>query len=195
MVEQDFHQEFILTDIRFGRTNNVIRTVKTIPLLIFILAASTVMSAQSKYVGKSECDPQLKWGPGSYSIRLDAAQYAYLVAHTVGKNMLLIIKRQSEKDSCGMVRDAVASRVIGNAFEFACIDHAKPSAVVVGTRPEDDPHVSGKAVQGWLIDTKSLRFIPDIHLVVCRRSSFSGSDEGEDLVTIAKTRNSNVREK
>ena len=173
------------------------RLLECIVLVGFLLTGSAVRAeTQPQFVGKSGCDSQFKWGPGSYSIRLDRTQRAYLVAHRIsGQNVLLIVQHKDDTDQCGTVRDAVRSARAAYSFEFNCVDGVKPSAVVVGTRREDDPKISGVADRAWLIDLDQLKFVRDQRKVVCERSSYAGADKGEDLVSMAKHRASEAQKK
>jgi hypothetical protein len=156
----------------------------------FMLAIpASPADAQSRFMGKSGCDAQFTRGAGSYGIRLDAKQQAYLAAHTVGDtNVLLIIQRKNGQDQCGIVRDATRSSHPRYFFEFNCSDAKALSAVAIGTRRADDPKISGVADQAWLISLKMLRFIPDKKPVVCTRVSYAGPDEGGDLAVWASQR-------
>ena len=144
---------------------------------------------EHKYAGLSGCAPEFKWAPGTYGIRLDKGQRTRLAAHTINeKNVLTIVQYKDDNDQCGVVRAAVQSDKPGDFFEFDCTDQNRPSMVVVGTRPENDPKVSGRAVQAWRVDLDTLRFVVDDREVTCVRRSYAGSDEGEDLATWARQR-------
>lgn len=172
------------------------RLVESFVFLGLLFASCALATAQSEYVGKSGCDPQFKRAPGTCSIRLDSTQRAYLVAHTLAQvNVLFIVTHKDDRDRCGTIRDAVVSAGAAIAFEFACVDENRLSAVVVGTRRQDDRMVSGEAIQAWLIDIKALKFIADRRPVVCKRPSYAGSDEGDDLASIARKRSSKTHEK
>lgn len=175
----------------------MIKTFGLVLLLGFILAIpASSADAQSPYIGRSGCEAQLTRGPGSYGIRLDAKQQAYLAAHTIdGTNVLLIIQHRGRQDPCGIVRDAIRSSSPAFFFEFNCSDTKAPSAVAIGTRRADDPKISGVAHQAWLINLEMLRFIPDRNRVVCTRVSYAGPDEGGDLAVWARQRASKAQKK
>jgi hypothetical protein len=158
-------------------------------IALFACTAAGKDNLERKYVGLSGCAPMFKQASGTYSIRLDKHQKARLAAHTLDeKNVLTIVQYQDNNDQCGIVRDAVQSDKPSEFFEFECTDQSKPSVVVVGTRPENDPNVSGRAVQAWRVDLNTLRFAADDREVTCVRRSYAGNDDEEDLATWARKR-------
>ena len=160
-----------------------------VTIWLFAVAMAGKDEPEHKYAGLSGCAAEFKRAPGTYSIRLDKRQRTRLAAHTVNeKNVLTIVQYKDENDHCGVVRDAVQSDKPGNFFEFNCTDRGRPLAIVVGTRPERDPNVSGRAVQAWEVDLNTLRFTPDKEEVTCLRKSYAGNDEGDDLATWASER-------
>ena len=152
--------------------------------LILIAIGARGDDLQNKYVVKSSCKQEL-WGPlGNYGMRLDKTQNAYLAAHTVqGQNILMIVRYAREGDECGTIRDVVGSKDVQNRFEFLCVDCSAPSVVVVGTSPEKNNASSATAVQAWKIDLKELKFASVGKKVTCIRPNYTGSDKGYDLVT------------
>ena len=187
---QAFRLVFTRMDTNPGEDTTMVKATKLSYLVLFVCSVAALPTfCRSKYVGKSGCDPAFKRGPGTYRIRLDQTQRSYLVAHTVGsRNVLLIVRHKDELDRCGLVQDAVVSADTMNAFEFNCVDRREPTAVVVGTRRKDDMHVAGTAHQAWLVDLSTLTFTPDPERVSCKRISYAGADNGEDLATLAKRR-------
>jgi hypothetical protein len=156
----------------------------------FVASVSGEVDARQQYAGESGCEPEFKWAPGTYTVRLDGAQRSSLAAHTVGEaNVLTILQFKGGGDQCGVIRDAVRSEKADDFFEFDCIDRRKPEAVVVGTRPGNDHKISGRAMQAWEVDLKTLRFVPDDRKeVTCVRRNYSGNDDGDDLATWARKR-------
>ena len=160
-----------------------------VTIWLFAVSVAGREEPEHKYAGLNGCAPEFKRAPGTYSIRLDNRHRTRLAVHTVNeKNVLTIVQYEDDNDHCGVVRDAVQSDNPGNFFEFDCTDRGRPSLIVVGTRPERDPNVSGRAIQAWQVDLDTLRFIPDHEEVTCIRKSYAGNDEGDDLVTWARQR-------
>jgi hypothetical protein len=142
----------------------------------FLISAPATVVAQdlqSKYVGQTGCGPDFQRGPGTYGIRLDRSQRAYLMAHRIkGRNVLTIIQYENDSDKCGIVRDVVQSSKPSDAFEFNCVDRRNLSAVVIGTRPEKAGSVTGAAVEAWRIDLEKLKFVADHNRVKCVRKDY-----------------------
>jgi len=154
---------------------------RQIDIVLFPTQGAGDLHAQ--YVGKSSCTRELWGSTGSYGLRLDKTQNAYLAAHTVqGKDILAIVRYDREGDRCGVITDLVEAAT-PNYFEFACVDCGAPADVVVGTWPQNNNSSSANAVEAWRIDLKQLAFTRVSRRVRCVRRSYAGSDNGEDLVT------------
>ena len=66
---------------------------------------------QKKYIGQSKCIPELQSATGSYGIRLDKSQKAYLAAYKLGqRDVLTIVQYRDDNDRCGVIRDVIQSR-------------------------------------------------------------------------------------
>jgi hypothetical protein len=157
--------------------------------LFFLIAAVTAATAedlQKIYVGKNTCGPELHKTRG-YGMRLDKSQNAYLSARIIdGENALMIIQYTKDGDSCGVVRDAIVSRDAKVSFEFLCVECSDPSAIVIGTWPDENNSPSSKAIEAWRINLKELIFSPISKQVTCFRETYHEYDDGEDIVHWAR---------
>jgi hypothetical protein len=145
-----------------------------------------------KYVGKSDCTPELKSALGRYGIRLDGTQRAYLTAYDLKEaHILTIVQHKDDHNQCGVIRDVVQSHEKDSSFVWECLDPRLPSDVVVGTWPAKHPRATGPAVEAWRIDLKELRFHALPNPVNCKAGSYAGSDEGDSLADWARKRAAN----
>lgn len=160
--------------------------------MLFVLSLSTQgQDVRERYAGKSGCQPELRWAPGTYSIRLEKDRRTRLSAYTVGhRNLLFIIQYADDQDKCGVIRDVVQPKDSSSSFVWDCWDPRDKQEVVVGTWPSEHPGVSGPAVEAWKIGGEGLRFVPFSGGAKCFAGSYAGADGG-DLVTLAKKRRSN----
>src|SRR5215469_1563602 len=124
-------------------------------VILVLLFAGADNDIRTKYVGQSNCLPELK-SADHYGIRLDKSQMAYLDAYQWdGKNTLAIVQHNQSDDSCGTIRDIVQSRDPHSSFIFECKDNS--ADVVVGAWPETHQSASGLATEAWKIDLKDLK--------------------------------------
>ena len=164
------------------------------PLILLGFLALSAHSAhcqetKQKYVGKSGCRPELRWAPGTYSIRLDNSARTSLKAYTVDRqNLLFIVQYANDQDQCGIVEDVVRPKDASSSFMWDCVDPKDSSAPAVGTWPSQHPAVSGPAVEAWRIGPGGLTFVPIHGRVQCFNGFGSGPDGGTDLVTLSKKR-------
>ena len=157
---------------------------------------------RAKYAGRDSCTSEL-WGPvGNFGIRLDRSQRAYLAAHTVaGEKVLMIVQYAHDGDKCGVIKDVIAAAEAKSYFEFDCIDSTRPGTVVVGTWPDNNSGRTATALESWRVELETLTFARATSKVICTRRGGSSVDRGEDLVGRAKMRaakkkaNKNVPEK
>jgi hypothetical protein len=148
-----------------------------------------LVNADRKYVGKSDCTPELKSAPGHYGIRLDGHQRAYLTAYNLKEaHILTIVQYKDDHDQCGVIRDVVQSHEKDDSFVWECVDSKIPADVVVGTWPAKHPTVSGPAIEAWRIDMKELKFHPLPNPVNCNAGNYAGADEGDSLADWARKR-------
>ena len=163
-------------------------------LIIIAFLALSAHSAhcqetKQKSVGKSGCRPELRWAPGTYSIRLDNNARTSLKAYIVDRQSLLfIVQYANDQDQCGIVKDVVRPKVASSSFMWDCVDPKDSSAPVVGTWPSQHPAVSGPAVEAWRIGPGGLTFVPLHGRAQCFNGFGSGPDEGTDLITLSKKR-------
>jgi hypothetical protein len=155
--------------------------------IVLLIPFTLSQDANHNYAGKSGCRPELRWAPGTYSIRLDSGKRTDLKAYTVnGQNLLFIVQHADDRDACGVIRDVVQPGDATSSFVWDCMDPKSPHMVVVGTWPAHHPHPSGPAVEAWRIDLTKLEFVPIHTKVQCSVEFGPGSDDGLDLVTLRK---------
>lgn len=160
-------------------------------LIVAMLLAAAPLPAQrpSTFKGRSTCEQSLLNPPGSYGVRLDASQNAYLqVLRFNGRYVLFIVKSERKDESCGRIVDAVQAPRRGDYFVFDCENPNSPTDVVVGLWPHKRKSTLGQAMAGWKIDLRHLKLVP-LHVPVqCVLRGLSGSDEGGDLRSEAQQR-------
>jgi hypothetical protein len=160
--------------------------------LILAVAATGAEDLSKKYVGKSDCVPELSTASHKYGVRLDRTQVAYLSSYTLkDEDMLTIVQYGQEGDKCGVIRDVILAQHKDDSFVWECVNRRSPSAVVVGTWPAEHPKPRGPAVEAWRIDLKELKFIrveQASRLVYCRLERGGGNDDGLGLSDYAKKR-------
>jgi hypothetical protein len=165
-------------------------------LIVAMLLAAAPLSAQrpSTFKGRSTCEQSLLNPPGSYGVRLDASQNAYLqVRRFNGRYVLFIVKSEREDESCGRIVDVVQAPRRGDYFVFDCENLSSPADVVVGLWPYKRKSTSGLAMAAWKIDLRHLQLVP-LHVPIqCVLRGLSGSDEGSDLRSDAQRRASASR--
>jgi hypothetical protein len=159
-------------------------------LIVFTATATRSDSLRQKFVGRSECQPELKIDPRG--IRLDGSQKAYLRAYRVnGDDTLLIVQYKNDQDQCGVVRDVIQPKDSTNIFVWDCLNPRNPSAVVVGAWPPNEGHISGWSTRAWRVDLVKLQFIPISARVQSLPISRAGADDGSDLAGDAVKRREN----
>lgn len=118
-------------------------------VLLMVSGASLGEDARGQFAGKSGCQPELRWAPGTYSIRLDKSRRTRLSAYTVGRqNLLFIIQYADGQDRCGIIRDFVKPKDASSSFVWDCWD-PRDAQAVVGTWPSKHPRVYGPAMDAW----------------------------------------------
>ena len=96
-------------------------------VLLMVSGASLGEDARERFAGKSGCQPELRWAPGTYSIRLDKSRRTRLSAYTVGRqNLLFIIQYADGQDRCGIIRDFVKPKDASSSFVWDCWDLETP---------------------------------------------------------------------
>jgi hypothetical protein len=105
----------------------------------------------------------------------------------------MIVQYAKQYDECGVVRDIVQARDNKVDLVFECVNPNSPSSVSVGTWSDGFKRTSGPALEAWQIELKDLKFVPLTGLVNCISRSYSGSDDGSDLVKWAEQRPSKKR--
>lgn len=130
---------------------------------------------KKEYVGRSGCRSELRRGPGTYGIRLDKTQRAYLKAYTVDdRNLLFIVQYSDDKDQCGVVRDVVQPTDTTASFVWDCTDPRAPHDVVVGTWRSHYLGVSGPAVEAWRVNLRKLKFLSIPARMLCTSGPGAG---------------------
>ena len=167
----------------------------TLATLILLAVSANAGSLKDRYVGKSDCIPELK-SAREYGIRLDESQHAYLFAYDVkDAHVLAIVQYQSEGAKCGVIRDIVESDRPEPSFIWECVDTKIPSDVVVGTRPSNHPSTTGPALEAWKVDLITLKFAPLQRKVTCNAGNYAGTDQGDSLADWARKRTKNTHPK
>ena len=169
-------------------------------ILPFVLVCAVVSIGSSaycqdlkqKYVGGSGCRAEFQRGPGTYGIRLDYTQKAYLKAYVVeDRHLLLIIQYSDDKDQCGVIRDVVQTDS-NRDFVWDCMDPKAPHDVIVGTWRSHYIGTTGPALEAWRINPRKLEFLS----IPARARCTSGpgpDDPSHDLVDYAKKRTANFQ--
>ena len=170
-----------------------LKSILPLGLILATLGISSRAYGQDvkRYVGGSGCRTELRRGSGTYGIRLDKTQRAYLKAYTVeDHNLLFIIQYSDDRDRCGIVRDVVQPKDTSAIFVWDCTDPRAPHNVVVGTWPAHYPSGYGPAIAAWQVNLRELKFVSIAGrvAVLCTSGPGAGADEGDDLVDLAKRR-------
>jgi hypothetical protein len=183
------NQEFSLMGNETRRANYMKRFTLMFSVILLLAATASSQENREKYVGRSSCDAELQPHGADFGMRLDKTQRTYLEYRNLGKTKaLLIIQYQAEGEKCGVIRDVVETRDLSRDFEFSCTDLRKPSDVVVGSSKRKDKRETVPAIEAWRIDLKALTFNLISRKVSCTNESYTGQDDGSDLVDAAKKR-------
>lgn len=173
------------------------RKSKIAVILTLFLVTSVSLRAQTareRYVGKSPCDVDIQSKRPDFSLRLDKVSRTDLVNRNMPQStVLFIVQYKDESDNCGVIRDVIEIRHLSEIFHFNCVDPQAPRDVVVGTRGINDRNLTGLSIDSWQINTEKQTFNKLNHKVSCTYQGSSGSDDGSDLVDLAKSRGSHTR--
>ena len=157
--------------------------------LLAVAGSVRAQDVKQKYVGKSSCAHDIQSDGPDFGSRLDKTRNTYLINRNFPKvKVLLIVQLKSENDKCGVIRDVVAITRIAKEFQFSCFDPLARGDVVVGTRNGNDTRIMGMAIEAWRIDIVNQTFNKTTDKVSCTNESYAGSDDGSDLVDVAKKR-------
>ncbi len=164
--------------------------LRCIVFLIGALAISSITRAQDlrqKLVGKSPCAPEIQSEQSDFSLRLDKIRNAELRYRDMGRaKVVMIVEYKNDGPACGVIRDVVQISRPAKHFEFRCFDAQAPSDVVLGTAVRKYGDVTlVKAIDAWIIDLKSQKFVQTNHKVVCSADGWDGEDDGGDMVSEA----------
>lgn len=158
-------------------------------ILTVFLVAKALAQSSSDFKGRSTCDEPLRNPPGSYGVRLDASQNAYLQARRIkGKYVLFAVRSQRQDEECGEITDVAESPIPDDYVLFECRNSKSPGDVVVGLWPHKRKAHYGVATSAWKVDLSTLQFIPIDVPVRCSQRGLRGKDEGGDLRQQAEKR-------
>ena len=157
--------------------------------LLAVAGGVRAQDVKQKYVGKSSCAHDIQSDGPDFGSLLDKNRNTYLINRPFLRvKVLLIVQLKSKNDKCGVIKDAVAITSIAKEFQFSCFDPSAPGDVVVGTRNGNDTRTTGTAIEAWRIDIVKQTFNKITNKVSCTSESYAGSDDGSDLVDVAKKR-------
>jgi hypothetical protein len=128
------------------------------------------------------------------SLRLDTARNAYLLQTTESRdttafrgNVLYAI-RYSADSRCPIILDSVRGSRSSAAFEYECtVAGHKGEAAVALVRFDKNENRLG-ILKTWLIEPRSLHFVPVSGKTTCSHEGYAGADTGGDLLSRARER-------
>jgi hypothetical protein len=121
-------------------------------------------------------------------VRLDATRNAYLLQIAQSRGNTLYAIKYDGNSSCPVILDSVRASQGLSAFEYDCgiAGHKGAAAVALTKRDQNGKRLA--VLKAWLIDPRSLHFVPARGNVMCSDEGFSGEDSGGDLLSRARMR-------
>jgi hypothetical protein len=122
------------------------------------------------------------------SLRLDTATNAYLLQTEGSRGNVLYAIRYSGDSNCPTILDSVRGFRRSDSFEYECtVAGHKSEAAVALVRVDKDGNRSA-VLKAWLIEARSLHFVPMKGKATCSYEGYAGEDTGGDVLSRARTR-------
>jgi hypothetical protein len=152
--------------------------------LLIIALATTVVEAQA--AAPTFTCPNRSLRP--LSLRLDAARNAFLwQLSDKGQLFLYSVQDGDSPEKCTVLDRLVTRENGATVFEYECSAQNRPGKAVVALTSPRQP-IDRRVLKAWVVDEKSLHFVPVKAQVRCTHEGYAGNDDGSDLLGRARER-------
>jgi hypothetical protein len=122
------------------------------------------------------------------SVRLEIARNAYLLQTEESRGNVLYAIRYRGDSTCPIILDSVRGSRRSNSFEYDCTVASHKGEAAVALVEFDKDGKRSAIAKAWLIEPRSLHFVPVKGKTMCSYEGYSAEDSGGDVLSRARQR-------